>query len=85
MIKIRLEYPYDNKPPKYKKGWILANEPFYLMCALWEYNHQKHRLNIEKISVPKVIPGYDFLEFLTVISQKNKNFIMPEVIYRDNV
>lgn len=85
MIKIRLEYPYDNKHPKYKKGWIAANEPFYLMCVLWEYNHNKNRLNVEKISVPKVIPGYDFPEFLETMAKNNEHFIMPEVIYRDNI
>ena len=84
MIKIRLEYPYDNKPPKYKKGWIASNEVFYLMCALWEHNTKPHRLNIQKLSVPALIPGYDLKEFLEVSKKNNPNFVIPEVIYRDN-
>ena len=82
MIKIRLEYPYDNKPPKYKKGWISANEPLYLMAALWEYNTKPGKLNIEKLSLPKVIPGYDFEDFLKTSLQHNKAFVMPEVFLR---
>ena len=82
MIKIRLEYPYDNKPPKYKKGWIASNEPFYLMCALWEYNNKPGKLNIERISIPAIIPGYDILEFLEKSSEHNKDFVKPEVFIR---
>lgn len=82
MIKIRLEYPYDNRPPKYKKGWIASNEPFFLMCALWEYNNKPGKLNIEKVSIPSVIPGYDIVDFIEKSARHNEHFVKPEVVIR---
>ncbi len=81
MIKVRLD-PYYTKL-KRKKGWIPCNDPHLLLCALWEHNDRPGPTNIGKISIPDIIPGYDFQDFIYQIQVRNDWFIAPEVIVRD--
>ena len=77
--KVRLD-PYYSKMKK-KKGCVSCNDPHLLMCALWEHNNNPGKTNIEKISIPKEIPGYNFPELL--LKMTTRGLIVPEVILRD--
>jgi len=79
--KVRLD-PYYTKL-KNKKGWVSCNDPHLLICALWEHNDKPRKTNIEKISIPSVIPGYDFEEILHKMSYQRTDFVVPIVIERD--
>lgn len=82
MYKVRLD-PYYTKLKK-KKGWVPCNDPHLLMCAIWEHNDKPRRTNIVKISIPKIIPGYDIPGSLSKMKEKlNTQFIIPEVVVRD--
>lgn len=85
-FKVRLESYHDswnNEPIKKKRGWVPCNDMFYLMCALWEYNHREGRSNILKISLPYATPGYDLPLFLETMKKNNSSFVVPELIWRD--
>lgn len=84
--KVRLENYHETRkgePIKKKRGWVPCNDMFYLMAALWDYNHREESRNILKVSVPKVNPGYDLEAFLNTMVERNPSFICPEIIWRD--
>lgn len=84
-FKVRLETYHDarkGEPIKKKRGWVPCNDAFFLMCALWEYNHAESDSNIEKISLPEATPGYDFQDFISTMAENNPNFVQPELIWR---
>ena len=82
MYKVRLD-PYYTKLKK-KKGWVPCNDPHLLICALWEHNDKYRKSNITKISIPKIIPGYNIPELLLKMQQNlSESFIVPEIIVRD--
>jgi hypothetical protein len=87
-FKVRLETYHDawkGEPIKKKRGWVPCNDVFYLLCALWDYNHSEGLKNIVKISMPSATPGYNVPEFIQKMKEANPSFVEPELIWREEM